>query len=106
MQVFQLRICIISRLCRQQLLCRDTNSVYRYHNNTFKGLLPVRDYFLAYPLKFKKAESFKHWLEAFNMRLNKEHLVTEGLERIRAKAKVINLKNSLNNKTGSALLKP
>lgn len=90
----------------QVFIRRETNSVYRYHNNTFKGLLPVRDYFLAYPLKTKKAESFKHWLEAFNMILNKEHLVTEGLERIRAIAKVINLKNSLNNKTGSALLKP
>ena len=90
----------------QVFLRRDTNSVYRYHNNTFKGLLPVRDYFLAYPLKTKKAESFKHWLEAFNMILNKEHLMPEGLDRIRTIAKLINLKNSLNNKTGSALLKP
>ena len=102
MQVFQLRICISSRLCRQQLLCRDTNSVYRYHNNTFKGLLPVRDYFLAYPLKFKKAESFKHWLEIFTMVLNKEHLKKEGLDKIRAMAKIINLNNSLNGKTGSS----
>jgi hypothetical protein len=83
----------------------ETNGVYRYNNNTFKGLLPVRDYFLAFPLKTKKADSFKHWVEVFTMILNKEHLVPEGLENIRAIAKIINIKNSLNNKTGSALLK-
>ncbi len=80
----------------------ETNGVYRYNNNTFKGLLPVRDYFLAFPLKTKKADSFKHWLEIFTMILNKEHLVPEGLVKIRAIAKLINIKNSLNNKTGSA----
>jgi hypothetical protein len=81
----------------------ETNGVFRYNNNTFKGLLPVRDYFLAFPLKTKKADSFKHWVEIFTMILNKEHLVPEGLEKIRAIAKIINNKNSLNNKTGSAL---
>jgi hypothetical protein len=81
----------------------DTNGVYRYNNNSFKGLLPVRDYFLAFPLKTKKAESFKHWVEVFTMILNKEHLVPEGLVKIRAIANLINNKNSLNNKTGSAL---
>jgi hypothetical protein len=83
----------------------ETNGVYRYNNNTFKGLLPVRDYFLAFPLKTKKADSFKHWVEIFTMILNNEHLVPEGLVKIRAIAKIINNKNSLNNKTGSALLK-
>lgn len=81
---------------------KDTNGVYRYHNNTFKGLIPVRDYFLTFSLKTKKAESFKLWLEVFTMVLNKEHLVQEGLDKIRAIAKTINIKNSLNNKTGSA----
>ena len=81
----------------------ETNGVYRYNNNSFKGLLPVRDYFLAFPLKTKKADSFKHWVEVFTMILNKEHLVPEGLVKIRAIAKIINNKNSLNNKTGSAL---
>uniref|UniRef100_UPI0023F3BB6D LAGLIDADG homing endonuclease n=1 Tax=Cyathus striatus TaxID=68777 RepID=UPI0023F3BB6D len=76
----------------------NTNGVYRYHNNTFKGLIPVRNYFLAFPLKTKKAESFKHWLEVFNMVLKKEHLSPEGLEKIRVIAKIINNKNSLNNK--------
>ena len=85
---------------------KDTNSsvrYYRYHNNTFKGLIPVRDYFLTFSLKTKKAESFKLWLEVLTMVLNKEHLVQEGLDKIRAIAKLINIKNSLNNKTGSSL---
>lgn len=89
----------------QVFVRKDTNGVYRYNNNTFKGLLPVRDYFLAFPLKTKKADSFKHWVEVFTMILNKEHLVPEGLIKIRAIAKIINNKNSLNNKIGSALLK-
>jgi len=29
----------------QVLVRREINSVCRYNNNTFKGLLPVRDYF-------------------------------------------------------------
>ena len=81
---------------------RNTQGVYRYSNNSFKGLIPVRDYFLTFSLKTKKAESFKHWLEVFTMVLNKKHLVTEGLDKIRAIAKIINIKNSLNGKTGSA----
>jgi len=79
-----------------------TNGVYRYNNNSFKGLLLVRDYFLTFSLKTKKAVSFKNWLEVFTMVLNKEHLVQEGLVKIRAIAKRINIKNSLNGKTGSA----
>lgn len=79
-----------------------SKGVYRYHNNTFKGLLAVRDYFLRYPLKTKKAESFKLWLKVFTMILDKEHLALSGLEKIRAIAKTINKNNSLNGKTGSA----
>lgn len=36
------------------------------------------------------------------MVLNKEHLNIKGLEQIRTISKLINIKNSLNNKTGSA----
>ena len=80
----------------------DTKGVYRYSNDSFKGLLPVRDYFLTFKLKTKKADSFKHWLEVLTMVLNKEHLVLDGLVKIRAIAKVINLNNSLSVKIGSA----
>ena len=38
---------------------KDTNSVYRYSNDSNKGLLPISNYFLTYSLKTKK----------FNLRL-------------------------------------
>lgn len=34
------------------------NPVYRYTNNSIKGLISVQNYFLAYPLKSKKYKSF------------------------------------------------
>nr|YP_010160552.1 hypothetical protein K4Y30_mgp16 [Gymnopilus junonius]QRH17738.1 hypothetical protein [Gymnopilus junonius] len=83
-------------------LRKNTNGVYRYSNNSFKGLLSVHDYFLTFPLKTKKVKSFNYWDIVFTMVLNKEHLVLEGLEKIRAIAKLINLNNSLTDKTGSA----
>lgn len=81
---------------------RDTNGVYRYNNNSFKGLFLVRDYFLTFALKTKKAVSFKYWIKVFTLVLNKEHVEKEGLVKIRAIAKIINKQNSLNGKTGSA----
>ncbi len=80
----------------------DTNNVYRYSNDSIKGLKPVYTYFINYPLKTKKKESFKQWFIVFNMVLNKKHLGQEGLEKIRIKAKTINLNNSLNTKIGSS----
>ena len=32
----------------------ETNWVYRYQVNYFKGLIPIRNYFLIFPLKSKK----------------------------------------------------
>jgi len=80
----------------------NTNGVYRYSNDSIKGLVPVRDYFLKYSLKTKKKESFKLWLQVFTIVLNKEHLKQEGLDKIRTISKQINNNNSLNSKTGSA----
>ena len=72
-----------------------TNNIYRYHVNTFKGLITVRNYFLTYSLKTKKKESFDKWNTVYNMILNKEHLVLEGLNNIRMIAKEINKVNNL-----------
>ena len=83
-------------------LRKQTNSVYRYNNNSFKGLLPVCNYFLKFPLKTKKEESFKKWLYVFNLVLSKNHLNNEGLNEIKSLAKLINVNNSLMRKTGSA----
>lgn len=80
----------------------DRDQVYRYINNSFKGLLPIRNYFLAHPLKTKKAVSFVKWNKVYDMVLAKEHLNHEGLDAIRVMAKQVNATNSEVKKTGSA----
>jgi len=83
---------------------KASNGVYRYQVNSFKGLIPIRNYFLNFPLKSKKLLSFKKWNEIYKMVLvlNKEHLLEKGLTTIRELSKNININNSLNRKTGSA----
>lgn len=83
-------------------LRRETKNVFRYTNNSFKGLLLVRNYFLIYNLKTKKALSFNNWNKVYTMVLNKQHIITEGFNEIRVISKTINVNNSLNIKTGSA----
>lgn len=80
----------------------ETNNVFRYNNNSFKGLIPVINYFNNFPLKTKKSISFNNWLKVFKLTKNKEHLSLEGLNKIKEINKTINLNNSLNNKIGSA----
>lgn len=80
----------------------ETNGVYRYHVTSFKGLIPIRNYFLLFPLKSKKRLSFEKWNEIHKKVLNKEHLLKKGLISIRELSKNININNSLNRKTGSA----
>lgn len=43
----------------QVSLRAETNAVYRYHINSFKVLVSVKNYFLTFPLKTLKRESFK-----------------------------------------------
>lgn len=80
----------------------DTNQVYRFSIDSFKGLINVRDYFLTYPLRTKKAISFRKWNEVYTMRLNKEHLSLKGLNKIKSISKEINLNNRETIKTGSS----
>lgn len=82
-----------------------TKSVYRYTNNSFKGLIPVVSYFNNYPLKTNKSLSLDNWSKVYNMVHNKEHLSSEGLKKAQELAKTINLNNSLNTKIGSAFPK-
>ena len=79
-----------------------TKSVFRYTNNSFKGLIPIISYFNNYPLKTKKSLSLDNWSKVYNMLHNKEHLSSEGLKKVQELAKTINLNNSLNTKIGSA----
>jgi hypothetical protein len=80
----------------------ETSGVYRYSNDSFKGLKSVQSYFIAFPLKSKKANSFNKWNEVYTMVLNGDHLSHEGLAKIRLIAKQINLVESTTNRTGSA----
>ncbi len=79
-----------------------TNQVYRLVIDSFKGLVGVQNYFLLYPLRTKKAISFQKWNEVYTMVLNKEHLDTKGLAKIRVLAKEMNVNNARTTKTGSA----
>lgn len=84
------------------ILRSETTSVYRYYCDTFVGLNQVNDYFNNYPLKTKKYNSYVNWYKVYSMVINKEHLVEEGLEKIRKITKTINVNNSMTVKTGSA----
>ncbi|EKC97180.1 endonuclease (mitochondrion) [Trichosporon asahii var. asahii CBS 8904] len=79
-----------------------TNQVYRLTIDSFKGLVNVRDYFLIHPLRTKKAISFIKWNEIYTIRLNKEHLDSKGLSKIKLISKEINLNNRETIKTGSS----
>jgi uncharacterized HAD superfamily protein len=61
----------------------------------------VINYINVFNLKTKKKESFDKWLEAYNMTLNKQHLNEQGLYKIRALSKRVNLIISVSRKTGS-----
>ncbi len=79
-----------------------SKDIFRYYCNTFTGLSAIDSYFSSFPLKSKKAVSHANWLKVYKMVINKEHLTTQGLEKIRAIKKTININNSLTTKTGSA----
>ena len=79
-----------------------TKDMYRFYCNTFIGLSIVNNYFSSFPLKSKKSVSYENWLKVYKMVINKEHLTTLGLEKIRAIKKTINVNNSLTTKIGSA----
>ena len=79
-----------------------SKDMYRFYCDTFIGLSSVNSYFSSFPLKSKKSISYAYWFKVYKMVINKEHLTTQGLERVRTIKKTININNSLTNKTGSA----
>lgn len=86
----------------QVSLRKETGQVYRYSNDSFTGLMSVRNYFLAFRLKSKKGISFTKWNEVYTMVLAKEHLTDEGLAKVRILAKEINEISSATTAIGSA----
>nr|YP_009690423.1 LAGLIDADG homing endonuclease [Schizopora paradoxa]QEG57203.1 LAGLIDADG homing endonuclease [Schizopora paradoxa] len=83
-------------------LRKETDKVYRYTNNSFKGLVSVNSYFMKYPLKTKKSTSFVKWNKAYALILKKTHLTKEGLDKIRILSREVNIINSETHRTGSA----
>ena len=79
-----------------------SKDMYRFYCNSYIGLSSVNSYFSTFQLKSKKAVSYSNWLKVYTMLLNKEHLTTQGLEKIRDLKKIININNSLSHKIGSA----
>lgn len=59
-------------------------------------------YFREYPLLTKKESSFKKWLLIHNIVYYKLHLSEQGLIKVIALQKQINIENSLTKKTGCA----
>ena len=84
------------------ILRKDTKEVYRYYCDSFIGLKNIILYFQAFPLKTIKASAFNHWLKAYKMVENKEHLTKQGLTIIRDIKKQINVTNEKASKIGSA----
>jgi len=68
--------------------------LFVYTNTSFTNTLELVNYFLKFPLKTKKKESFEKWCEIRTMLLNKDHLSVEGLNKIIALGKSINKVNS------------
>jgi hypothetical protein len=86
----------------QVSLRKERGAVYRYSNNSFKGLAVVRNYYQVFPMKSKKALSFIKWNEVYTMVLAKDHLTPDGLDRIRLLAKEVNAIASATSTIGSA----
>ena len=79
-----------------------TDGVYRYTVTGFKSANDIISYFKVFPLLTKKSNSFAKWSTIHNIVTNKLHLSKEGLAKVIALKKQINLNNSMTNKTGCA----
>lgn len=80
----------------------QTDGVYRYTATGFKSMNDVISYFKLFPLFTNKGRSFDKWLIIHNIVSNKLHLTEEGLGKVRALQKQININNGMTKKTGSA----
>lgn len=74
-------------------LRKDTQQVYRYQVNSYKGLQGVSSYFQEFSLKTKKRVSFIRWNKIYGIVLKKEHLTSNGIDLIKHAAKEINITN-------------
>ena len=78
-------------------------NMHRIETSSFNKLPLIINYLSLFTLKTKKKESFDKWLEVYNMTLSKQHLNREGLDKIKALSKTVNLVMSITRKTGSKI---
>jgi hypothetical protein len=71
----------------------DNSGNYRLTINSLIGIVPVRAYFSAFPLKTKKAIIYHKWCLAHDLILSGEHLKVDGILEIRKIKEEINLLN-------------
>jgi hypothetical protein len=84
-------------------LRKTTDNVYRLDIKSFTACHIIRHYFLSFPLKTKKKESFLRWCEIYDLMLKDKHLTTEGVEKIREIKRFINRNNSKTTRIGEKL---
>ena len=77
---------------------KETLNCYRYTADAFSNLQPIVDYFTVFPLKTIKKEAFIKWSNIRTMMLNKEHLKSDGFEKIKLLAKLVNDKSDIDSK--------
>jgi len=86
----QLKITNLSTLDRT-----GKQSAWRVRNTSKAGSNIIIEYFNFFPLFSSKHLDFLIWKEVFELILNKQHLIKNGIEGLN---KIENLKNQMNNK--------
>lgn len=74
---------------------KDTLYTYRYIADSFTKLNTIICYFELFPLKTFKKEAYLKWINIYSMMVKKEHLNSEGFNKIKILAKLVNDKSDL-----------
>lgn len=81
----------------------NSSNQFRFTINSFKSISLLISYFSYFPLKTNKRINYDLWVLIYKKIENKEHLTTEGINKIKKIKKKININNSINKKTGHSL---
>lgn len=81
----------------------NTTHQFRFTINSYEAIPLVISYFISYPLKTNKMSNYLLWVDIFKLITLKEHLTSEGLQKIREIISKININNSKNKRIGHSL---
>jgi len=90
-------------LTHRKLKNIDMKVMYRVEINSFVKVQPIIDYLNKFSLKTKKKESFRLWVQVYNLVKTDSHLTAEGLDQIKIMSKQVNITTSVTKKTGDKL---